>query len=265
MGTAPIPVIVAAAAKGNAADGSISRNSVDDYFASMESNLLLLLRATKISVTATSIVDALGNPITAATGTTKSNSDSNFNNHETITFAGNSNQYATNVGGIGIGTPPIAMPNSFSIVAGVRATSFATASSLYGDGLSSNGGVGIFCTNAGGLNAQVGSSVEVNAASVFPLNTTQVFWYSYDASTKIHRYGINNTATINQVVGSATRTSQGSSTVCYPFGYYSSGNSGHWAFHRWALFGKAYMNGAVASDDQQFSGLIATYKSYLGL
>ncbi len=267
MGLAPIPVIVAANAKGNSADGSISRSALDDYFASMQSNLLILLRAIKINVAAGTIVDALGNSFTQKTGGVKNSSDSNFNGHETITFGAptTNNPYTPGAGGIGIGTPPIAMPNSFSVVAGLRLGSYANPACLYGDGTSGNGGVGVYVTSSGALNLQVGGNTDSSGASpgLFPLNTTQVFWYSYDAATKIHRYGVNTTGTINSVTGAGTRTSQGTAAVCYPFGFYSGGSCGAWTFHRWALFGKAYMNGAVPADDQQFSGLISTYNSYI--
>lgn len=265
MGVAPIPVILAAQGKGNSADGSIVRNALDDYFGTMQSQLLILLRADKINVAATSIVDALGNAITAKTGPIKNNSDSNFNSHPTITFSNNGDQYATAAGGIGIGAPPIAMPNSFTYVAGVRMTNNSVLASLYGDGLTSNGGVGSYVNTDGSFHAQVNNVQEVGVSGLFSVSTTYVFWYSYDALTKIHRWGLNSSGITGQATGSQTRTSQGTSTVCYPFGFYSSGLCGYWAFHRWALFGKAYMNGAVAADDQQFAGLIQTYKTYLGL
>jgi hypothetical protein len=156
----------------------------------------------------------------------------------------------------------IAMTNSFSIVAGLRMTSAAT-SSIYGDGTSSNGGVGIYGNSSGQFIVGIDGTNEVGVNGVFPVNTTQVFWYSYDAVAKVHRYGINSGAVAGQIGGSASRTSQGTSTVCNPFGYYSSGSAGYWAYHRWMLFNKAFMNGAVAADDQQFAALIATYANYI--
>ncbi len=266
MGIAPTPVLVSATGIGNSADGKITRDSIDDLIGAMQSHLLIYLRAVKITPANASFVDALGNTVTAQTsGVTKNSSDANFNNHSSITLNDANNQYAMAAGGIGIGTPPIAMPNSFTVLAGLRsASSFAGVSScLYGDGTNANGGVALYVGTSGNLVAQVNGSAELSVASAFATSTTYAFWYSYDAATKIHRYGMNNTTVLAQATGAQNRTSQGASTVCYPFGYYSSGTCGYWSFNRWALFGKAYMNGAVPSDDAAFTNLVANYAAYI--
>jgi hypothetical protein len=263
MGTAPTPILVSTYGTGNSQDGSITRDAIDDLVAGMSSHLLIYLSAKKITPGTVPFVDRLGNAITQATShATKNNSDSNFGNHPTITLSSSdAPPYWTNAGGIGIGAPPIAMSNSFSVIAGLRAGILA-ASGLYGDGTSSNGGVMLGMGGSGNLLVGIGGTQEVNIASFFTLNTTCVFFYSYDASTKIHRYGLNSTLSYGQTTGTTTRTSQGASTTCYPFGEYSSAES-QFTYNRWMLFNKAYLNGVVPSDDAAFSGLVSAYATYI--
>jgi len=165
-------------------------------------------------------------------------------------------------GGIGIGTPPVAMTNSFSLVAGIRAPSIV-ASGIYGDGTSSNGGIGIGMGSSGNLIALINGTTDINVGSFFSSGVTAAFYYSYDATTKIHRFGMNTTSSVSQLTGTATRTSQGASTVCYPFGEYNTGADSGFAFNRWILFNKAYLNGAAPSDDAAFTNLISTYATYI--
>ncbi|HEY1615121.1 MAG TPA: hypothetical protein VGF97_15660 [Rhizomicrobium sp.] len=266
MGTAPVPVLVSATATGNALDGKITRSPIDDLFAQMSSHLLIYLRASKIDPSKSQIVDALGNAITASTsGVTKNVADTNFSGHESITLNNSTNTYTTQSGGIGIGSPPVAMSNSFSIVAGLRSpNSFSgTSSCIYGDGTSSNGGCALYVGTSGNLNASINGTVELSVSSALATATTYAFWYSYDASTKTHRYGLNSPNSLAQTTGSQSRTSQGTSTICYPFGFYSSGTCGFWSFNRWAIFNKAYMNGAIPADDMAFSNLISAYAAYI--
>jgi hypothetical protein len=264
MGTAPTPVLVSTYGTGNSADGQITRDAIDDLVGSMSSHLLIYLLAKKITPGTTPFVDRLGNTINQATShATKNNSDANFNGHASITLSSSDTApFTTAIGGIGIGIPPIPMPNSFSIIAGMRAATYSGGAGIYGDGTSSNGGVGIGVGSSANLIALINGTQDLNVANFFPINTTFVFFYSYDASNKIHRYGLNNTAAFSQMTGSATRTSQGTSTICYPFGEYSSAYS-QFAFNRWMLFNKAYLNGVTPLDDAVFGNLVAAYSSYL--
>ncbi len=154
------------------------------------------------------------------------------------------------------------MPNSFSIVAGLRVASTSNNGGIYGDGTSSNGGVSLGMGTSGNFVVNVNGTNDVNGAAFFAANTTYVLWYSYDSATKIHRYGVNSTSGGAQVTGTGTRSSQGTSTVCYPFSEYSSAVS-QFIFERWTLWNKAFMNGSVLADDAAFSNLISSYAAYI--
>lgn len=265
MGTAPTPILVSTYGTGNSADGAITRDAIDDLVAGMSSHLLVYLLAKKITPGSTAFVDRLGNTITNNTPSgSKTTSDTNFNNHTSITLAsGDTNPFHTAAGGYGIGTPPIAMPNSFSIVAGIRGpASFSGGAGLYGDGTNANGGVAIGAGASGNLIALINGTTDISIASFFATSTTYAFFYSYDSATKIHRYGLNSVANVAQSTGTATRGSQGTSTICYPFGEYSAASS-QFTFNRWMLFNKAFLNGAVPSDDAAFANLVAAYAAYL--
>jgi hypothetical protein len=264
MGIAPTPVLVSSYGTGNSLDGQITRDPIDDIVAGMSSHLLIYLLAKKITPGTTPFVDRLGNTINQSTShATKNTSDPNFGNHASITLSINdAPPYWTTAGGIGTGIPPIAMTNSYSVVTGVRVAATSNNGGLYGDGTSSNGGVLLGMGSSGNLIASISGTQEVNAANFFSANTTYVFFYSYDAATKSHRYGLNSATSANLTNGSATRTSQGTTTTCYPFGEYSSAES-QFSWNRWMLFNKAYLNGAVASDDATFANLVSTYAGYL--
>lgn len=263
MGTAPTPVLVSTYGTGNSLDGQITRDSIDDLVGAMASKVLVYLLAKKITPGTTPFVDRLGNTITNHTpSASKTTSDANFNNHTSITLSNSDNlPFTTAAGGFGDGTPPIAMTNSFSIIAGIRAASLA-ASGLYGDGLSSNGGVFVGMNSSGTLLVGINGTTDLSVASFFSAATTYAFYYSYDSATKIHRYGVNSTSAVAQTTGTATRTSQGTSASCNPFGEYSSANSA-FTFNRFILFNKAYLNGAVPADDAAFGNLVAAYAAYL--
>jgi hypothetical protein len=264
MGIAPTPILVSSYGTGNSLDGQITRDPIDDLVAGMSSHLLIYLLAKKITPGTTPFVDRLGNTINqSTTHATKNASDPNFGNHASITLSFNDDPpFWTAAGGIGIGTPPIPMSNSFSIVAGLRSTTFSGGSGLYGDGTSSNGGVMLGAGTSGNLLVGINGTVEVNAASFFSLNSTCVFFYSYDATTKAHRYGIDNASSFTQISGTAARTSQGTSTICYPFGEYSSAES-QFTFNRWILFNKAYLNNTTPTDDIAFTNLVSAYSAYI--
>jgi hypothetical protein len=265
MGIAPTPILVSTYGAGNSADGTITRDAIDDLVGAMSSHLLIYLLAKKITPGTTGFVDRLANAITNNTpSATKTTSDSNFGGHTSITLSSSdTNPFHTAAGGFGIGAPPIAMPNSFSIVAGIRGpASFSGGAGLYGDGLSSNGGIAVGAGSSGNLIALINGSIDISIASFFATNTTYVFFYSYDSATKIHRYGLNSVTNVSQTTGTATRTSQGTSTLCYPFGEYS-GASSQFTFNRWMLFGKAYLNGAVPSDDATFANLVSNYAGFI--
>jgi hypothetical protein len=265
MGTAPTPILVSTFGTGNALDGQITRDPIDDLVAGMSSHLLIYLSAKKITPGTAAFVDRLGNAISNNTPhATKNSSDSNFNNHASITLSSSDNNpFTTAAGGIGIGAPPIAMTNSFSIIAGIRGpATFAGGAGLYGDGTNSNGGIGIGAGSSGNLVVLVNGTTDLNIASFFAAATTYVLFYSYDSATKIHRFGLNSTSSLSQATGTATRTSQGTSTVCYPFSEYSGAES-QFAFNRWMLFNKAYLNGLVPTDDAAFANLVATYTAYI--
>jgi len=269
MGVAPTPVTVSATGTGNSADGKISRNAIDDLIAGMSSKLLIYLRAVKINPASGAFPDALGNTVTAVTTATKNTSDPNFNGHESITFnSGALNQYAMAAGGIGIGTPPIAMTNSFTVVAGIHAGSFA-ANGLFGDtaGTTNQALNGIYLQASGNLVVDIGGTGgAVTLSGTQPLlasGSTGIVWISYDAATNIVRAGCNSSAI--QLTGTSiyTRNGANTSTVCYPFNYQNSGTPGNQSFNRWLLFNKAYLNGAVAADDAAFSNLISAYAAYI--
>ena len=264
MGTAPTPILVSTYGAGNSQDGSITRDAIDDLVAGMSSHLLIYLSAKKITPGTAPFVDRLGNAITQHTpNATKNMSDANFNGHASVTLSTTDvAPFYTSAGGIGIGTPPVAMTNSFSLVAGIRAPSIV-ASGIYGDGTSSNGGIGIGMGSSGNLIALINGTTDINVGSFFSSGVTAAFYYSYDATTKIHRFGMNTTSSVSQLTGTATRTSQGASTVCYPFGEYNTGADSGFAFNRWILFNKAYLNGAAPSDDAAFTNLISTYATYI--
>ena len=90
-----------------------------------------------------------------------------------------------------------------------------------------------------------------------------VLWFVYDAATKIWRCGLNNTAIAAQQTMTVTRNGAGDGTIIYPFGYSNNGSCGTWKFHRWCLLNKAYMNGAVVADDNQFTALIAAHAAMI--
>lgn len=114
----------------------------------------------------------------------------------------------------------------------------------------------------GNLTALINGTTDITIASFFAASTTYVFFYSYDSATKIHRYGLNSTSSMSQTTGTATRSSQGTSTVCYPFGEYSTAYS-QFTFDRWILFNKAYLNGAVPADDAAFADLVASHAAFI--
>ncbi|HEX3666875.1 MAG TPA: hypothetical protein VHU23_16745 [Rhizomicrobium sp.] len=265
MGIAPTPILVSSYGTGNSLDGQITRDPIDDLVAGMSSHLLIYLLAKKIPPGTTPFVDRLGNTINQSTShATKTASDPNFGNHPSITLSFSDDPpYWTAAGGIGISTLPIAMSNSFTILTGVRVAAITNNGGLYGDGTSSNGGVQLGMGTTGNFFADINGTREVNASNFFTANTTYALFYSYDATTKIHRYGINNASSYTQVQGSMTRTSQGTSTVCYPFSQYSGSAESQFIWNRWMLFNKAYLNGAIPSDDATFVNLVSSYTSYL--
>jgi hypothetical protein len=272
MGTAPTPVLVSASGTGNSADGKITRDAIDDLIGAMSSKLLIYLRAAKMSTIRSSFVDALGNTVTCnlSGDCTYSASDPNFNNHASITFndPGGSNTYQMAAGGIGIGTPPIAMTNSFTVMAGIHLpSSLDAAQSLYGDNAVTNGPnneSGIYLNASGDLVFNVGGSGGGYADSVLLApNSTGVVWVSFDAATSIVRAGLNNTTVAMQNTMTFNRTGSNTGTVCYPFGYWTSGAAGNSSWNRWTLWNKAFMNGSVPADDAAFTNLVANYAAYI--
>lgn len=135
MGVAPTIIRLDLLATGNSADGQIYRNFVDDAFGALSSKLLILLRVDTINVASTSILDALGNTITAKSTATKTANDLNFNNKPSITLANpTNNPYTTIAGNIGIGAAPQPMTNSFTVLAGLRPPSgTGNILGVYGD------------------------------------------------------------------------------------------------------------------------------------
>ena len=268
MGSAPTPILVSTYGSGNSADGAITRDYIDDLIAGMSSHLLIYLYAKKITPGTTAFVDRLGNTVTnATTGSTKNNSDSNFNGHASITFDNTNNPFTFAAGGIGIGTPPIAMTNSFTFMAGVRPSTSSTIQMLYGDTAGTSGSVSetvFYFDSSGDLRYAVGTSSYTNLGLLLAAGTTGVIWISFDSATNILRAGVNSTSIALQATTTYNRTGAGTSTVCTPFGFPGGGgNSGYQGFNRWALFNKAYMNGLVPSDDAAFSNLISSYAEYL--
>lgn len=269
MGTAPTIIRLDSLATGNPADGQIHRNIVDDAFGAMASKLLIFLRASTMSPTSAAVLDALGNSFTSTGNMTKSTSDSNFNNHESITFnASTFNPYVSAAGGIGIGAAPQPMTNSFTVLAGMRCAP-SSNTCLYGDNAGTSDGAnksGFYMNSTGKLSGIIGNSGIPGATSIgFPSGgQAGVVWVSYDASTSIVRAGANGPAIAYQSSAlSAFHNGAGTSTVVYPFAYQTGGASGSLSFHRWALFNKAFMNGAVPGDDAQFGALINLYSNYI--
>ncbi|HEY3778783.1 MAG TPA: hypothetical protein VGL35_12065 [Rhizomicrobium sp.] len=262
MGTAPTPILVSATGTGNAADGTITRDAIDDLIGAMSPHLLIYLRAKKITPSNSSFVDALGNTVAANTsGATKNNADPNFNGKPSITFNNTNNVYTMAAGSIGVGSPPVAMTNSFTVMAGIR-PSAAGAQSLYGDNAVTTGLsniTGLYLDTNGRLNYAIGSSTYTILSTLLSPAATGVIWISFDATTSILRAGLNNGSTLIQTTTNNTRVGGGTSTVCQPFGLSPSGSAGYQCFNRWALFSKAYMNGSASSDDATFTNLVTTF------
>jgi hypothetical protein len=271
MGTAPTTVLLTVAGTGNSADGKITRDAVDDLIGAMQSHLLIYMRAVRMNPIAASFKDALGNIVTCQypSDCTFNASDSNFNNHSSVTFnqTSGANLYNMAAGGIGIGTPPVAMTNSFTFMAGIRpSASFLGA--LYGDTAGTNGSAntsGFYLTTAGALVGVIGGTSLTFSGSqpLLAPATTGVIWMSYDAGTNIVRAGVNSTAVQLTATSAVARNGAGTSTICYPFGYESAGAAGDQSFNRWTLWNKAFMNGSVPADDAAFTNLVSTYAAYL--
>jgi hypothetical protein len=269
MGTAPIAIRLDNAATGNSADGQIHRNPVDDALAAMSSKLLILLRAEMINVASASIIDSLGNPVTATVGSTKTTNDANFNGHTSLTNSNVNNQYTMNAGGIGISASPQPMTNSFTVLYGLHYPSSSdSVNAIYGDvAATSDGGniTGFYLDGSGNLKYSLGDTTFTTLASgLVSAGSTNVVWVSVDSSTGTLRCGANSGAVAALHTLSQKRTGAGTGTVCYPITYGNSGNSGNTSWHRWALFNKSFMNGAVPGDDAQFGALINTYAAYIG-
>ena len=269
MGALPAPIRLDVKATGNSADGQIHRNVVDDALGAMASKLLLLLRADTINIASSSIVDAMGNPITqVTTGLTKSNSDAHFSNNPSITQGNQINQYTASANSIGNPSAGSAMTNSFTMLAGLYYPSSPDGvNGIYGDnaGTSDSGNItGFYLDGSGDLKYSIGAVTFQNlAAGLLTPGNTYVLWISYDASTGIFRVGKNSPNVAAQLTQAVTRTGAGSATVCHPWTYSTSGQSGNISWHRWALFNKAFMNGAVPADDAQFSALVNLYSSFI--
>lgn len=268
MGTAPTPVLVSSTGAGNSTDGQITRDSIDDLIGAMSSHLLIYLRAKKMSTIKTNFPDALGNTVTCGyvSDCTYTASDSNFNSKPSIAFNGSesSNMYTMGAGSIGIGIAPVAMTNSFTVMAGIHAGN-ASVNSLYGDtaGTTNQALSGVYLGASGNPTVNIGGSGgAVTLSGSLPLlaaGSTGVVWCSYDGATNIVRMGCNSTAV--QLAGTATytRNGAGTGTICYPFGYQNIGVAGNQSFNRWTLWNKAYMNGSVPADDAAFANLVAAY------
>jgi hypothetical protein len=273
MGTAPTPVLVSSAGTGNSADGVISRDAIDDLIGGMSSKLLIYLRAKKMSTIKASFVDALGNAVTCnqTSECTYAASDSNFNSHPSITFNNPSGtgMYQMAAGGIGIGTPPVAMTDSFTIMTCVHLPSSPdSVNSLYGDNAGTSGPsaeTGASLTSTGALSFNIGGTGGGSGLTGVLLapGATGVVWVSFDSATSIVRAGIDNTTVAMLATMTYNRTGAGTGTVCYPFGYFTIGNAGNSSWNRWTLWNKAFMNGSVPADDAAFTNLVAQYAAYL--
>lgn len=271
MGTAPTPVLVSTYGTGNALDGKITRDAIDDLVAGMSSHLLIYLRSVKMSTPAASFVDSLGNPISLTTPSdlTFTSSDSSFNNHSSIAFnqPSGGNLLSTTAGAIGIGAPPLSMTNSFTFMAGIHAGNSSGGNCLYGDnaGTSGTAVTGFYLNSAGNLVGLIGGS-NLSFGGSQPLlaaGSTGAVWLSYDALTNTVRAGVNNGIIALTAVSAQTRNGAGTSTVCNPFGYGGGGAAGNQKFNRWTLWNKAFMNGAVPADDAAFTNLVAQYAAYI--
>jgi hypothetical protein len=273
MGTAPTPVLVSAYGTGNSSDGKITRDAIDDLIGAMSSHLLLYMRSVKINTVPAHFSDALGNSLTCNnTGQCSYTAvDTNFNNHSSITFSqtgGGSAMYTASAGGIGTGTPPVAMTNSFTIMAGIHAGNASGGNSLYGDnaGTSDSANLtGLYLSSAGNIAGVIGTP-NLSFSGTQPLlspGNTGVVWISYDSVTNIVRAGSNNGTVQLTSTSSVTRTGAGTGTVCYPFSYKTGGQAGNQSFNRWTLWNKAFMNGAVQADDAAFVNLVTSYATYI--
>jgi hypothetical protein len=264
MGIAPTPILVSTTGTGNPLDGSITRDAIDDLVGAMSSHLLIYLYANKITPGTTAFVDRLGNTLSQHNpDATKNSADSNFGGHPSITLSSSDGiPFTTTAGGFGIGTPPISGPTSFSVVASLRVAATANAGGIYGDGISGTSDFYLGMGSSGNLIADISGTLDLNVASFFAANTTYAFFYSYDSATKIHRYGVNSTASLSQTTGTGSRTTHGTSTFITPFSQPTGGFS-QFTFNRWIAFNKAYLNGAVPSDDAAFANLVSAYAAYL--
>jgi hypothetical protein len=273
MGTAPTAVLVSSVGTGNSADGVISRDAIDDLIGAMSSHLLIYLRAKKMSAIKSSFVDALGNTVTCnqTSECTYTASDSNFNSHPSITFNNPSGTgvYQMAAGGIGVGSLPVAMTNAFTMLCAIHLPSSPdSVNSLYGDGAGTNGPsneTGAYLTSTGGLAFNIGGTgggAGLTGVLLAP-GATGVVWVSFDSATSIVRAGVNNTTVAMQATMPYNRTGAGTGTVCYPFGYFTSGNAGNSSWNRWTLWNKAFMNGSVPADDAAFTNLVQQYAAYV--
>jgi hypothetical protein len=270
MGALPIPVRLDVKATGNSADGQIHRNVVDDALGAMASKLLVLLRAETITPANSSILDSLGNPIANRnTSGVKTASDANFNGNTSLSIIGGvSNMFQTTANELGAtgGAGP-AMTNSFSLVTGLRVPT-GSLLPIFGDNAVTSDGSdvsGFYIDTNGKLNGGVGTTSNFSTQTFgYTINTTAVVWLSYDASTGIFRCGCNSALTQYQTTLANTRTGAGSGTAVYPFGYRTSSTpTNNSYFHRWTLFNKAFLNGAVPPDDAQFTALVNLYTNFI--
>jgi hypothetical protein len=96
------------------------------------------------------------------------------------------------------------------------------------------------------------------------MGTAVVWWYSWDNATQIFRCGINNTAIAQQITCTGTYTPLSTGKInLFGLTNLNSGNAFAGQVEGMLVLDKAYMNGAVAGDDQLFTSLIAAWAALI--
>lgn len=220
---------------------------------------------------AAGLIDRLGNPVSVGTyagNATQSASDSNFNGQASINLsavatAGSGNNAPYKIaGGTRLNQSLTTMPASFTVIASLRGNASPGAvNNLFG----TSDGIRSYFDNAGDLQFSPNNGTTLATVSgALSAATTTLFWYSWDNAAQLLRYGKNSSLVIGSTSVAASYSPTSGDTV-QPFGLsgLNSGTTFNGYFEGLLLLDKAYMNGAVPSDDALFTSLISTWDALI--
>lgn len=217
------------------------------------------------------LVDRKGNPISSGTyavDATKNVTDAAFNNQATIDLSplnglGTSENSPFQMGpGLRLNGAQAGMTPSFTVVATIDAPTAPSGgvANLFG----STDGLWGYLNASGTLAFRPDGSTQTNIVGFATPGTPCLCWYSWDNSAKILRTGLNSATVANAVPNAGTYSPSGTGKI-QPFGYtgFNQGNCLSGKFEGMLVLDKAYMNGAVAGDDQLFTSLIAAWAALI--